>query len=124
MARYSPLAMIRQVASQAEPQLERRLGDFQAGEFIYDQPAPAGVEYTFKHALTQDVAYNSLLIERRKQLHDSAGRALESIFAEQLDDHVSELARHYTHSDNVSKAPEYLPRSRQHSTIRSHGPRG
>ena len=72
-------------------QLERMLADLQAGEFIYEQPAAADVEYVFKHALTQEVAYNSLLIERRKQLHERAGQALESIFAEQLDDHLSSV---------------------------------
>ena len=58
------------------------------GEFIYEQPAVGDTEYIFKHALTQEVAYNSLLIERRKQLHERAGAALESMFAGQLDDHL------------------------------------
>ena len=89
IGRESPLGLIRQVASKAEPQLERMLADLQAAEFIYEQPALTDAEYVFKHALTQEVAYNSLLIERRKQLHERAGQALESIFAEQLDDHLS-----------------------------------
>ena len=67
------------------------LTDLQAGEFIYEQPATGGTEYVFKHALTQEVAYNSLLIERRKQLHERAGQALEAIFANQLDDHLSSV---------------------------------
>ena len=49
------------------------LADLQLGEFIYEQPAVGDVEYTFKHALTQEVAYNSMLIERRKVLHERAG---------------------------------------------------
>src|SRR6202790_2984182 len=95
------------------------LSALQAGEFIYEQPAATGVEYVFKHALTQEVAYNSLLIERRKQLHEGAGQALESIFAGQLDDHLGQLAHHYSHSDNVTKAVEYLGRAGQQALQRS-----
>ena len=53
--------------------LERMLADLQLAEFIYEQPAFGDVEYTFKHALTQEVAYNSVLTERRKLLHERAG---------------------------------------------------
>jgi predicted ATPase len=84
-----------------------------ACRFIYEQVAAADIEYVFKHALTQEVAYNSILIERRKQLHGRAGQVLESRFANQLDDHLVELARHYSHSDNVTKAIEYLGRAGQ-----------
>jgi predicted ATPase len=66
------------------------------------------VEYTFKHALTQEVAYNALLVERRKLLHERAGMALESMFAGQLEDHLDELAHHFNRTDNVTKAVEYL----------------
>ena len=76
-------------------------------------------EYIFKHALTQEVAYDSLLIERRKLLHERVGQALESMFAEQLDDHLGELARHYSRSDNVIKAVEYLGRAGQQALQRS-----
>src|SRR5947207_2751143 len=76
-------------------------------------------EYIFKHALTQEVAYNALLVERRKQLHERAGQALESMFAEQLDDHLDELAHHFRRSDNVSKAVEYLGRAGQQALRRS-----
>src|SRR6266851_1172020 len=79
MGRESPLGLIRQVSSTEEAQLERMLAGLQAAEFIYEQPALADVEYIFKHALTQEVAYNSLLIERRKLLlHGRAGAAIEA----------------------------------------------
>jgi predicted ATPase len=60
-----------------------------------------------------------LLIERRKQLHERAGQALESIFADQLDDHLSQLAHHYSHSDNADKAIDYLGRAGQQAVQRS-----
>jgi predicted ATPase len=77
------------------------------------------MEYIFKHALTQEVAYNSVLIERRKLLHECAGQALESMFATQLDDHLGELAYHYSRSDSVAKAVEYLGRAGQQALQRS-----
>jgi len=119
IGRESPFGLIREVASKEEPQLERMLADLQTSEFIYEQPALTDAEYIFKHALTQEVAYNSLLIGRRKLLHESAGQALESLFAEQLDDHLGELAHHYSHSDNVAKAVEYLGRAGRQALQRS-----
>ena len=95
------------------------LAELRAGEFIYEQSAVADTEYVFKHALTQEVAYNSLLIERRKLLHERAGQALESMFAGQLDDHLTQLAHHYSRSDNISKAVEYLGRAGQQALQRS-----
>jgi predicted ATPase len=95
------------------------LADLRAAEFIYEQPALGDVEYVFKHALTHEVAYNSLLIERRKLLHERAAQELESMFAEHLDDHLSELTRHYSHSDNVGKAIEYLGRAGPQALQRS-----
>src|SRR5216684_1400649 len=119
LGRESPFGLIRQVAPRPNIQLERMLGDLQAGEFIYEQSGAAGIEYTFKHALTQEVAYNSLLVERRKLLHERAGQALESMFAERLDDHLGDLAHHYSRSDNDAKAVEYLGRSGQQAMQRS-----
>jgi class 3 adenylate cyclase/predicted ATPase len=119
IGRESPLGLIRKVADKAEPQLERMLADLRTAEFIYEQPALTDAEYIFKHALTQEVAYNSLLIGRRKLLHERAGQALESMFAEQLDDHLGELAHHFSRSDNVSKAVEYLGRAGRQALQRS-----
>jgi predicted ATPase len=119
IGRESPRALIGTMTATAEAQLERMLAELRAAEFIYEQPAVAETEYIFKHALTQEVAYNSLLIERRKLLHERAGQALESIFADQLDDHLTQLAHHYSHSDNIDKAVEYLGRAGQQAMQRS-----
>ena len=95
------------------------LAHLQGTEFIYEQPAPAGMEYIFKHALTQEVAYNSVLMARRKSLHERAAVAIEQIYASGLEDHLSELARHYSLSDNVLTAVEYLERAAQQAIKRS-----
>ena len=114
------LSLVRRVfEAKNDDELERQLANLQMAEFIYEQPAAGDIEYIFKHALTQEVSYNSLLIERRKQLHERAGAALEAMFAGQLDDHLEELAHHYSRSENVEKAVEYLGRAGQQAVQRS-----
>jgi class 3 adenylate cyclase/predicted ATPase len=119
LGREFPLGLVRRVTLKPDDELERMLSRLQAGEFIYEQPAAGDVEYTFKHALTQEVAYNALLVERRKPLHERTGLALEAMFAGRLDDHLDELAHHYSRSDNVAKAVEYLGRAGQQALQRS-----
>jgi tetratricopeptide (TPR) repeat protein len=103
-----PLMLARELLRMAPEQLDRLLSGLQAGEFIYEQPAAGDVEYVFKHALTHDVAYNSLLTERRKLLHERTAQAIEGLYKERLEDHYADLARHYRSSDNAAKAVEYL----------------
>ena len=120
IGREFALSLVRRVFDgRKNDELERMLADLQMAEFIYEQPATTDIEYIFKHALTQEVAYNSVLIERRKLLHERAGQSLESMFAEQLDDHLGDLAHHYSHSDNFGKAVEYLGRAGQQALQRS-----
>jgi predicted ATPase len=119
LGREFPLGLVKHVILTPDDTLERGLSRLQAGEFIYEQPAVGEVEYVFKHALTQEVAYNALLVERRKLLHARAGEALESMFAERLDDHLGDLAHHYSRSDNFSKAVEYLGRAGQQAFQRT-----
>jgi len=111
LGREFPLGLVQSVTLKPDDELERMLSRLQAGEFIYEQPTLGDLDYVFKHALTQEVAYNALLLERRKLLHERAGLAMESMFAEQLEDHLDELARHYSRSDNADKAVEYLGRA-------------
>jgi class 3 adenylate cyclase/predicted ATPase len=119
IGRESSLGLLKQVASHSDAQLGLTLAQLRASEFIYEQPVAADVEYVFKHALTQEVGYNSLLIDRRKVLHERAGLALESLYASRLDDHLEKLAHHYSRSDNVGKAIEYLKRAGRQAMRRS-----
>ncbi len=92
------------------------------GEFIYEQPAAGDIAYTFKHALTHDVAYNSVLNQRRKVMHERIGSAMEEQFAGRLDDHLGDLARHYSRSGNTAKAIEYLHQAAYQAAQRSSYP--
>jgi tetratricopeptide (TPR) repeat protein len=103
--------LIKRVARKSDDELERMLSELQLAEFIYEQPAVGDVEYTFKHALTLEVAYNSVLVERRRLLHERAAQAIEALFSDRLEGHLSELAHHYDRSGNVRKAVEYLGRA-------------
>ena len=97
------LGLVRRVTRRSEDELTRGLAKLQLGEFIYEKPAFPESEYTFKHALTQEVAYNSVLFERRREIHGRAA-AIEELFAEKLDDHLAALAHHYVIS-SIRRGP-------------------
>jgi len=119
IGREFPLSLVRQVIPQAEDDLYRLLASLQHKEFLYEQPAFPEVEYIFKHALTQEVAYNSVLIERRKALHEQTARAIEQLYGANLEEHYSDLAHHYSRSGNTPKAVEYLHLAGQQAVQRS-----
>jgi predicted ATPase len=104
---------------QSEDELYRLLASLQHKEFLYEQPAFPEVEYTFKHALTQEVAYGTVLQEHRKTLHGRTAHALEALYITSLDEHYSELAHHYMRSGNTEKAVEYLRLAGQQAVQRS-----
>jgi tetratricopeptide (TPR) repeat protein len=114
-----PLELVRHISAGPDDRLEPMLKALQAGEFIYERPTLGETAYTFKHALTQEVAYNSLLMERRRFLHERTGEAIEALFKERIDDHLAELAHHYSHSANTRKAVEYLFRAGDQAATRS-----
>jgi predicted ATPase len=112
-------SLLTQVAAQPDEVLQRLLARLQAEEFIYEQPAFPESAYTFKHALTQEVAYNAVLLERRRVLHERAAKAIEGLFAERLPEHYNALAHHYRRSDNTAKAVDYLHRAGHQAVERS-----
>ena len=113
------LGLVKQVANQSEDTLQQHLSRLRDAEFIYEQPTFPDVAYVFKHALTQEVAYNSLLQERRKVLHERAATAIETLFHNRLEDQYSELASHYSRSGNTQKAVDYLGLAGQQAVQRS-----
>jgi len=112
-------SLIRSVVPKPEDDLNRMLNDLQLGEFIYEQPAVGDTEYVFKHALTQEVSYNSLLVERRKLLHERIGAALETIYTNSIEEHLDELAHHYGRTGNTAKALDYYERAGRLAVQRS-----
>jgi len=88
--------------------LKSYLINLQGLEFIYEKSLFPELEYIFKHALTQEVAYNSLLVKRRKEIHESIGKAIEELYKDRMEEFYEVLAHHYSRSDNLEKAYEYL----------------
>jgi class 3 adenylate cyclase/tetratricopeptide (TPR) repeat protein/ribosomal protein L40E len=112
-------SLIRAVVPKPDDELNRLLNDLQLGEFIYEQPAVGDVEYIFKHALTQEVSYNSLLLERRKAIHERVGEAIETLNQSSVEEHLSELAHHYKQARNAAKAVHFLRRAADQAAARS-----
>jgi class 3 adenylate cyclase len=119
IGRQFSVPLINRVAAYSENELEGMIATLRSGEFIYERPAFPEVEYAFKHALTQEVAYNSLLLDRRKTLHERIAQALEALFVDSIDDHLTDLAYHYSRSRNDSRAIDYLVRAGEQAQQRS-----
>lgn len=88
--------------------LKSQLLGLQASEFIYEKSVFPEVEYVFKHALVQEVAYKSLLRSRRKEIHEKIGKAIEGLYHERLEEFYEMLAYHYTQGESKDKACYYL----------------
>ena len=112
-----PYSLIRRICggepAHTDDDLRRLLAHLEAAEFIYERPAFPEVEYSFKHALTQEVAGHSLLTHRRSALHERTAQAIEALFPTRIADYCSELAHHYSLSGNLPKAVEYLHQAAQ-----------
>jgi class 3 adenylate cyclase/predicted ATPase len=119
IGREFPLSLVRKVIPQPEEELYHLLSSLQSKEFLYEQPAFPEPDYIFKHALTQEVAYGTVLQDRRRALHERTAQAIESLYGTKLEDHYSELAHHYNRSGNIQKAVEYLHLAGQQAAQRS-----
>jgi len=97
--------------SEAATGVERDLGVLKHHELIHETRFVPELEFIFKHAVIQDVAYHTLLERRRRQLHGGIGRAIEELYADQLDDQAAILAYHYARSDDPAKAIAYSVRA-------------
>jgi tetratricopeptide (TPR) repeat protein len=104
-------ARLLQRIADIQTQLDDCLSELKNLEFIYEKSAFPDLEYMFKHMLTQEAAYNSLLSRRRTQLHTAIGLAMEELYQERLTERYEELARHFTQGEAWGKAFLYLGRS-------------
>jgi class 3 adenylate cyclase/tetratricopeptide (TPR) repeat protein len=99
---------ILEIITEMKEDIKSGLINLQGLEFIYEKSLFPELEYIFKHALTQEVAYNSLLLKRRKEIHEQIGQAIENLYPERLEEFYEMLAYHYSKSNNRTKAYEYL----------------
>jgi class 3 adenylate cyclase/predicted ATPase len=119
IGRAFSLDLADQVVDASHDDLQTALAALQDAEFIYEQPTLTGSQYTFKHALTQVVAYGSLLAEQRRVLHERVAHATEGLYPTRLEDHCGELVHHFRHSGNSAKAIAYLQLAAQQAVQRS-----
>ena len=91
-----------------EQELLSHLSALKNAELIYERGVYPKATYVFKHALTQEVAYNSLLAKKRKQIHKEIGTAIEALYGGRIEEHYELLAYHYVRSGEVEKALDFL----------------
>jgi hypothetical protein len=99
-------------------ELKSYLLNLQGLEFIYEKKLFPELEYIFKHALIQEVAYNSLLQARRKEIHQKIAEAIEQVYSDRIEEFYEMLAYHYSASDYQKKAIQYLELSAKKASDR------
>jgi tetratricopeptide (TPR) repeat protein len=92
------------------------LRELTALELIHERRLFPELAYMFKHALTQDVAYASLLVQRRRELHRLVGLAIEELYADRLPEHYGMLAHHFSLAEDWERALEYLLKAAEKAT--------
>ena len=106
-----PIALLHYIVEVPEDEVERQLAELQGSEFLYQSRVLPEAVYVFKHALTHDVAYESLLKNRRRELHARVGEAIERIYTGRLLEFVETLADHYEKGERWNKAVDYQLRA-------------
>jgi oligopeptide transport system substrate-binding protein len=105
------LYRILETIAEAEVQLDTHLSRLQRVDLVREKARIPELEYIFKHALTQEAAYNSLLHERRKVFHLKVGEALEELFPDRVDEFSGLMAYHFEAAEAHEKALDYLQRA-------------
>jgi len=96
--------LVRSMSAASESELQRALSILVQADLLYAQGIPPEVNYSFRHALIRDAAYNALLKSRRRELHNRAARVLSERFETLVDVHPEILARHWTAAAESDKA--------------------
>jgi tetratricopeptide (TPR) repeat protein len=103
--------LVKRVTVIAQEELLSCLSVLKDSELLYERGVYPQSSYIFKHMFTQEVVYNSLLVKKRRQIHEKIASAIETIYADRLEEHCDLLAYHYSRSSNTDKAVEYLDKA-------------
>jgi DNA-binding NtrC family response regulator/tetratricopeptide (TPR) repeat protein len=114
-----PVAVLAAVAGRAADALADGLARLQSAELLYETTLVPDTVYTFKHALTHEVAYDSLLPEQRRALHARIVEAIEALYPDRLAEHVERLAHHAFRGEVWEKAVAYLQQAGARAAARS-----
>jgi len=99
--------MIKKVTGLPEKGLLSNLSALKDSEFLYERGIYPESIYVFKHALTREVVYDSILTRKKKRLHEYAGKAIEELYKENIEDYFEALTEHFIYSNNYEKGAEY-----------------
>jgi tetratricopeptide (TPR) repeat protein len=111
IGRDVPMPLLLAIADTPEHEMRAELTHLQAAELLYETRLFPDPEYTFKHALTHEVTYGTLLQERRKVLHTHIVGAIERLYPDRLTEHVERLAHHAVRGEMWEQAVTYLRQS-------------
>jgi tetratricopeptide (TPR) repeat protein len=114
-----PAALLESIVDLPGDDLRQSLARLQTGEFLYERSLFPDLEYTFKHALTHEVAYGSLLKGQRRVLHGRIADAIRLLHADRLAEHVERLAHHAQRSERWPDAVDYCREAGQKAMARS-----
>ena len=103
-----PMPLLLAIADTPEPEVRAELTHLQAAEFLYETRLFPDLEYTFKHALTHEVAYQGLLHDRQRALHARITEAIERLSTERVAEQAERLAHHALRGELWEKAVAYL----------------
>jgi class 3 adenylate cyclase/tetratricopeptide (TPR) repeat protein len=113
VGRESSYDLIKRVTGLTEQELLSQLSVLKDSELLYERGIYPHSTYIFKHALTQEVTYNSLLLKKRKEIHEKIGEVIEALYLDRLEEYYELLAYHYARSTNTDKAVKYLDLANQ-----------
>jgi class 3 adenylate cyclase/tetratricopeptide (TPR) repeat protein len=99
--------LINRIIGLPEKELLSYLSILKDSELLYERGIYPQSNYIFKHALTREVVYDSILAKRKKKFHEEIGKAIEELYRDNLSDHYEVLSEHYFLGENHSKAAEY-----------------
>jgi class 3 adenylate cyclase/tetratricopeptide (TPR) repeat protein len=99
--------LISRVTNLPEKELLSYLSALKDSELLYEKGVYPQSNYVFKHALTREVVYESILAKRKKKLHEEIGNAIEELYKNNLSEHYEVLSEHYFLGENYLKAAEY-----------------
>lgn len=105
------LYRVLQEIAREDDALESQIALIENAELVREHSRLPEIEYVFKHALTQEVAYKTLLSPARKYLHQRVGQAMEAIFGQRIEEFTGILAFHYVNGEAWEKALEYSTRA-------------
>jgi class 3 adenylate cyclase/tetratricopeptide (TPR) repeat protein len=114
-----PFALLQAIAEETDDELHAAIARLQAREFLYEMGIFPDLEYTFKHALTHDVTYGSLLQDRRRHLHGQIVDAIERLYSDRLPEHVERLGHHAFRGEAWAKALMYFRQAGMKSSAAS-----